>query len=141
MAYRPETRALRLSFRMSDGRVELVGAAREDGICPPPPAETPDARTHGGFWFEVHDGEGNALFHRVVDDPFTDSVEEFHPDGSIRRHVAPATEKTFEVLVADDPRAAAVVLVGERRAGDAKQRRTKAGAVGVIARFPLGGER
>ena len=129
---------LRLLFRVTGEQLELLSATPVDMVCPPGPADPPDPRTHGGYWFEVRDAKGDRVFARVVDDPFTWSVEEYSPDGRITRHTGPVEDATFEVLVPDGAGATDVVLLGERRAGETKRRRTKGGAVTELARFSLG---
>lgn len=60
MAPRRGTR--RLTFRMSDGTVSLVGQERLDMICPPQVGAAPDRATSGGFWFELRDDAEEPVF-------------------------------------------------------------------------------
>jgi len=119
---RPYRNTLRLTFRIENGEARLVKHERLDMICPPFVGERPEAGKHGGFWIELRDADGRAVFHRALHAPLGDSVEVYSPDGTIRREVGPPSGSTFELLVPDRADARTVVLVGEHLGGPAAER-------------------
>ena len=50
-------KSLRLTFRISDGKIELVSQERLEKITPPQIGERPKAGRHGGFWIEPRDAQ------------------------------------------------------------------------------------
>lgn len=131
-------RTLRLTFRLSDAGVELVSVERLEMITPPQPGERPQAGTHGGHWFELRDGSGRALAHRLIDPSMLDSVEVHSPDGRIEREFGAMRSGVFEVLLPDMGEARTAVLVGNplRRS---RARTARAQSSGDIATFELPG--
>lgn len=126
-------KTLRIRFRVAGGEVRLESVERVDMICPPVVGAKPQAGRHGGYWMELQDDGTNALFHRGLQAPMTDSVEVHSPDGKIRRVFGPPRDGLFEVLVPDDPRARDLVLMG--------QPVLPAGNEGAIAASDAGGTR
>lgn len=106
-------KSLRLTFRVADGEVRLVGYERLDMIPPPSIGERPEAGKHGGFWMELRDESDHVLFHRVLDNPLGDSVEVHSPDGKIQRVFGAVEENVFEVLLPDDSKAKTITFIGE----------------------------
>jgi hypothetical protein len=106
-------KTLRLRFRVEAGEMRLLSSERLDMTCPPSVGERPEAGKHGGYWMELRDGRGRALFHRLLDEPFGNSVEIHSPDRKIERKFGPSTDNVFEVLVPDDKDAKDIVLIGE----------------------------
>jgi hypothetical protein len=103
---------LRLTFRSANDGVELVSVERLEMITPPQPGERPEAGKHGGHWFELRDGRGRALAHRLIDASLLDSVEVHAPDGNIQREFGATRSGVFEVLLPDLDSARSVALVG-----------------------------
>lgn len=110
---KPIRQTLRLTFRVAEGEVELRSAERLNMTCPPSIGARPEAGRNGGFWMELHDAEGQVLFHRLLHSPLGDSIEVHSPDGKIRREFGAVRENVFEVLLPDDARARSVALFGE----------------------------
>lgn len=104
---------IRLTFRVADGRIELVSHERLQMIAPPQPGERPQAGKHGGFWLEMRDGQGRVLAHRLIDPTQLNSVEVHSLGGTIERKFGDAEEKIFEVLLPDNEEARTVALIGE----------------------------
>jgi hypothetical protein len=46
----PSRKTLRLTFRLSEGKVSLISHQRLDMICPPVVGDKPEPGRHGGFW-------------------------------------------------------------------------------------------
>jgi hypothetical protein len=129
-------RSLRLTFRVADGEVRLVGYERLDMIPPPSIGERPEAGKHGGFWMELRDTSDRVLFHRVLDNPLGDSVEVHSPDGKIQRVFGAVKENVFEVLLPDDSNAETVALMGESLE-PVTLRKREVSAAGELARFAV----
>jgi len=131
-------RTLRLTFRSSDDGVELLSAEHLDMITPPQPGERPEAGKHGGHWFELRDGSGRVLAHRLIDPSLLNSVEVHSPDGRIQREFGAMRSGVFEVLLPDVSEASTAALVGNplepSRTADAR-----AESSGDIATFELPG--
>jgi len=131
-------RTLRLTFRSSDDGVELLSVEHLEMITPPQPGERPEAGRHGGHWFELRDGGGRVLAHRLIDPSLLNSVEVHSPDGHIRREFGAMRSGVFEVLLPDVSEARTAVLVGNplkpSRTGGARAKSS-----GDIATFELTG--
>lgn len=106
-------KTLRLRFRAEGGEIRLLSAERLDMICPPYVGERPDPNKHSGYWMELRDRQGRALFYRLLDDPFGTSVEIYSADGKFERKFGPPMGKLFEVLVPGETDASEIVLMGE----------------------------
>lgn len=105
--------SIRLTFRVSGGKIELISRERLQMVTPPQFGERPEAGKHGGFWLEMRDGKGRVLAHRLIDPTQLNSVEVHSPDGNIERAFGGAEDKIFEVLFPDDEDARTVALIGE----------------------------
>ena len=53
----PSRKSLRLTFRISNRKIELVSQERLEMITPPLIGERPKAGRHGGFWIELRDAQ------------------------------------------------------------------------------------
>lgn len=110
---RPSRRSLRLTFRLSDGKFELVSSERLEMIAPPPAGEWPKAGKHSGFWVELQDSESQALAYNLINSTLLNSVEVHSPEGKIERAFGEVKEGIFEVLLPDKDDAKSVVLLGD----------------------------
>jgi len=131
-------KSLRLTFRVVNREIQLVGYERLHMIPPPSIGERPEAGKHGGFWVELRDAGNRALFHRVLDNPLGNSVEVHSPDGKIERRFGEVTEGIFEVLLPDEDDAKSVVLMGNPLV-PAKGKAKRPAASGELARFDIPG--
>ena len=133
---RPSRKTLRFTFRASGGEVRLVSLERLEMICPPMIGQHPEPGRSGGFWMELRDGRGRVLFHRLLHAPLADSVEVHSPDGKIQRVFGQPGDRTFEVLVPDDPDAKSIVMMGEY-ADPTKASLAPEGGARELARFDI----
>lgn len=102
--------AVRLTFGYRDDEVWLAGTQRVDTVAPLS-APLHDLGERSGFWCELRDAGGQAVYRQVLRDPR-------HPTDEVAgaRHVpSTATSGVFTVLVPDG--AAEVVLL-QRRSAD-----------------------
>ena len=53
----PSRKSLRLTFRISNGKIELVSQERLEMITPTQIGERPEAGRRGGFWIELRDAQ------------------------------------------------------------------------------------
>ncbi len=53
----PSRKSLRLTFRISNGKIELVSQERLKMITPPQIGERPEAGRRGGFWIELREAQ------------------------------------------------------------------------------------
>ena len=53
----PSRKSLRLTFRISNGKIELVSQERLEMITPTQIRERPEAGRRGGFWIELRDAQ------------------------------------------------------------------------------------
>ena len=134
---RPSRRTLRLTFQITNGKLELIKQERLEKITPPQVGERPKAGTHAGFWIELQDANKRVLAHRIISETLLGSVEVHSPDGTIERKFGELRDGVFEVLLPDDDDAKSAVLIGTRR--DDEKREAKAGgpASSELARFDL----
>jgi hypothetical protein len=134
---RPSRRTLRLTFQITNGKLELIKQERLEKITPPQVGERPKVETHAGFWFELQDAKKRVLAHRIINETLLGSVEVHSPDGHMERKFGDLRDGVFEVLLPDVEDAKSAVLIGTSRNG--KKRQTKAGgpASSEIARFDL----
>jgi hypothetical protein len=106
-------RTLRLTFKSSEDGIELISVEHLAMITPPQPGERPEAGRNGGHWFELRDGRGRVLAHRLIDPSVLNSVEVHSPDGRIQREFGAIKSGVFEVLLPDVDGAHTAVLVGD----------------------------
>ena len=132
----PSRKTLRLTFRVSNGKVALVSHERLQMITPPQIGETPQAGKHSGFWMELRNSANRSVAHRLISPTQLSSVEVHSPDGTITRQFGEVQDGIFEVLLPDVDDAQAVVLMGDpliQAPGTAK--RTEGS--GELARFDI----
>src|SRR5215213_6953913 len=98
----PARKTIRLTFRVSEGKVSLVSSERLNMICPPVVGDKPEPGKHGGFWMALYDEKDQVVFHRTLSSSLLNSAEVHSPDGKIRREFGNVQDKIFEVLVPDD---------------------------------------
>jgi hypothetical protein len=108
----PSRSTLRLTFKSSEGGVELVSVERVEMTTPPQPGERPQAGNNGGHWFELRDERGAVLAHRLIDASVLNSVEVHSPKGPPKRLFGGMRNIVFEVLLPDMEGARTVTLVG-----------------------------
>ena len=94
-------KTLRLTFRISNGNIELIKQEHLDKVTPPQVGERPRADTHAGFWFELQDARRRVLAHRIINESLLDSVEVHSPDGRIERKFGELRDGIFEILLPD----------------------------------------
>jgi len=103
-------RALRLMFAYENGVVHLVSRQEVDMTLPPEdaPAQGPEQ----GFWAELRDTSGKALFRRVMHNPIPVDTEVFSdtPERNMARVDGAPTEGMFSIVVPNDPCAAELAL-------------------------------
>jgi hypothetical protein len=129
-------KSIRLTFRVSDGRISLISYERLDMISPPSVGEAPEAGKYGGFWMELRNANDRVLSHRSLHLPIGNSVEVHSPDGKIHREFGDVKEGIFEVLLPDDANARFITLMGEYL-DPAKAREKRTGGSRELARFNL----
>jgi hypothetical protein len=108
----PSRSTLRLTFKSSEGGVELLSVERVEMTTPPQPGERPQAGKNGGHWFELRDERGSVLAHRLIDASVLNSVEVHSPKGPPQRLFGGMRNIVFEVLLPDMEGARTVTLVG-----------------------------
>lgn len=135
---RQSRKSLRLTFRVSDGRIELVSHERLQMIAPPQVGERPEAGKHGGFWIEMRDAKSRVLAHRLISPTQLNSVEVHSPDGKIEREFGEVKDGIFEILFPDEDDAKSVVLMGDARVRT-KGKPKRSEASGELARFEIPG--
>ena len=138
---KPSPRALRLTFRVSNGKVELVSHERLEMIVPPAFGERPVAGIHGGNWLELRDADKDVLAHRLISPTNLNSVEIHSPDGSIERVFGEVRDQIFEVLLPDEDAAASVALMGEPLIQPENEAINAANTSGELAEFEIPGRR
>jgi hypothetical protein len=97
-------RALRLTFRYEDSRIELVARQQVDMLVPPShPVDEGQGRS--GFWFTVRAADGQPLYRRVMQSPIRTEAEVFSPAATENIHRVAVTrpQGTFVLLVPDLP--------------------------------------
>jgi hypothetical protein len=115
---------------------------RIEAMTLPASAELPEGggRPVAGFWYEVVDEDGRALYRRVLRNPTEQAVEVPAADGGLQRVDVDRPEVVFDVLVPDLPEVRDLAFYdSEPRAGDTQA--TIARASQPVARIPLKGGR
>ena len=131
-------RVWRLVYAVTDDGVRILYGRRVEMTVPPSdPLE--DEAASVGFWAELRDADEQALYRRVMADPFEVDIEVPGEPGdpSFTRLPAPAAGGSFTVLVPDLPGADHVSLMRGELAptrGIARFRPTE------LARLPLTGK-
>lgn len=128
----PRARALRLTFTYDGERVALSGVEPVDATPFPPHSIVRDAATQG-FWVELADSDGRAVYRRVLEDPLRRDVEVVtdDPRRPLARIPVAAPKGAFFVVVPYLPGARSVALFGAPGHG--------AGAARELHRFDLAG--
>ena len=135
-APRQSRRSLRLTFKVSNGTVELVSHERLQMIAPPQVGERPEAGKHGGFWIELRDAENGVLAHRLIGPTQLNSVEIHSPEGKIEREFGDVKDSVFEVLLPDEQAAKSIALMGDPLIR-AKGKAVRSESSGELARFEI----
>lgn len=94
--------ALRLTFAWQGAQVRLVGSERV-AMLAPGSLTTPPEAGQTGYWFEVQDASGRAVYRRPLHKPIRIDVEAFSPDTrpSIARVPVAPGEGRFTLLIPD----------------------------------------
>ncbi len=110
---------IRLSLRWDGERWLIASEHRVKSMTLPAPASLPDGDKSRGFWIETIDREGRVRHRDVMADPLL-GMEQFSPDGAIKRLDHPAHNVEIEVLIPDLPELAEVHVVSNSvaRRGD-----------------------
>jgi hypothetical protein len=103
--------SLRLWFEVDWPAIQLVGDRRLDVRAEPSDPLESYAEA-SGFWVELHNADGQALYRRVLYDPIGTSVEAPAGDGSWTRKVVEHPRGTFSLLVPDLLEARRLALFG-----------------------------
>ncbi len=114
---------IRLELRW-DGRSWLIaGEQRVKSMTLPAPASLPDGDNSRGFWVETVDRQGRVRHRDIMADPLM-GMEQFGPNGDIKRLDHPPHDVLIEVLIPDLPELAEVHAVSNPIAhrGDHDQR-------------------
>ena len=91
--------AVRLVFRYEGDRVELIAQQPLEKVTQPSD-EIEDAAQRSGFWFQLEDAAGAALYRRVARNPIRADREVFSPEGETVTRVPDAEHKgVFTVIV------------------------------------------
>lgn len=128
----PRHSAIRLLIQYDGDQLTVIDR-REVETAAPPSDQLKGFEGQSGFWFELRDANGQALYRRVMQSPIQQEVEAFEPDGSATRHVIEKPQGVFSVLVPDVPEADHVAIVSSPLA--AHEIASK--AADVLARLPL----
>jgi hypothetical protein len=107
---RPVGSALRLQLVYQGTALGITRAAGVDFMLPP--SDGPfKAGTNAGYWFELQDGSGSALYTRPLQDPT--QLEGAGPDGGFVNATVPLCDaKAISVDVPNNPNGHAVVVFG-----------------------------
>ena len=91
--------AVRLVFRYEGDRVELIAQQPLEKVTQPSD-EIEDAAERSGFWFQLEDAAGAALYRRVARNPIRATREVFSPEGETVTRVPDVEQKgVFTVIV------------------------------------------
>ncbi|MGH9719595.1 MAG: hypothetical protein ACRD8O_05245 [Bryobacteraceae bacterium] len=106
----------RLHVAWRKGKWSVEGETRVESMTLPKSHELPAAGAGqgvSGFWYEVVDNQGRAIYRHLIPDPFSGSMEVFNEGGTISRKSHPMHEEIlFDVLVPDLPQITAVHFYG-----------------------------
>jgi hypothetical protein len=92
-----------MRIRRRGKRWTIEDRVRIDAMTLPRSAELPASggRPLAGFWYEVRDGKGEALFRRVTRNPAEPALEVPAPDGGLQRVTLERPDVVFDVLIPD----------------------------------------
>jgi hypothetical protein len=112
-SYRRHDRSLRLNFRFELGELTLVDRLElEMTALPTNDLEAFKPEERSGFWIEVQDRQGRALYRRSMPHPMV-RRSEGHDDETVLRTVMWVEERgAFSVVVPNLPGGAALVMFG-----------------------------
>lgn len=114
-----EPRAWRLTYAYDASGIRLVAQQRVATLAPPDDSALTETG-RAGYWVEVRDQAGEALYRQVITSPFRTMAEVHSPDPARHPVHVPATtpEGAFQVLIPDLPGAHEVVLHGLEAPGE-----------------------
>ncbi len=115
-------RAWRLTYAYDADGIRLVAQQRISTIAPPDDSDLTE-RGRAGYWVELRDGAGEALYRQVITNPFRTAGEAHTPvPGRHPTHVPTvAPEGAFQVVVPDLAGAHEVVLHGLTEPGESAE--------------------
>jgi len=103
-------RSLRLIFIYEGDKIRLE-SQQSVTMIPPAPTTKRSQEKQSGFWYELHDKDGQPVYYRVVQNPIRLDVEVFDvPGKEIIRQPVEYPRGTFELLVPDTNEARELVL-------------------------------
>ena len=108
------TDAVRLILRYEGADVSLVSRQRVAMLVPPSEPLDVSLQERSGFWLEVRDKAGNALYRRLVHEPIRNDVEVFSddPERSVARVPVERPSGVFSVVLPVPEDADHVALIG-----------------------------
>ena len=113
-SFRKSDRATRLTFEYEGESLRLISRHTMEKRTPPSDAMEgrEKSREQSGFWFELRDREGRALYRRVLHNPMQMSAEVLsdNPERSFERHPISNPRGTFFLLIPDLPEAQTVSI-------------------------------
>jgi hypothetical protein len=116
MSSQRTTKAVRLVFSYEGDRVELIAQQPLETITQPSD-EIDDAPQRSGFWFQLEDAAGAALYQRVAQNPIRPDREIFSPEGETVGRVPDVERKgVFTIVVPDVKGAERVTLQSDQPA-------------------------
>lgn len=130
MSQQGTNKAVRLIFRYEGDRVELVAQQPLETVTQPSdeiddvPSDAAsdavsDAPRRSGFWFQLEDAGGAALYRRVAQNPIRPDREVYAPEGETISRVPDAERKgVFTVVVPDVQGAERVTLQSDQPTHD-----------------------
>jgi hypothetical protein len=111
-----QNRALRLTLEYKDGQFTVLERhfLNKRAQSSDPLLDTQKDEQRSGFWIELRDGEGRAIYQQVLHNPIPVSVEihSENRDRPIRRETNPNPQAVFSLLVPNLPEAETLVIVG-----------------------------
>ncbi len=100
---------LRLTFAYEGENIRQVSSTRVQMLAPYAPF-TPQPEGDIGFWIELQDREGKRLYAQAFNMPIRYAVEDYSPEGKIKRVSLAEPKGEFELLIPDIPEASALVM-------------------------------
>jgi hypothetical protein len=104
---------LRVTLAYRGDELEVKRVERVRMLAPGQAVREPPGEHGAGFWFEIRDGKGKLLYHRVIHQPNRADREVFSPDPdqTVRREPKSSEpEGEFTLLVPDIPEGAEFVV-------------------------------
>jgi hypothetical protein len=103
--------SVRLTFSYDGSKIKLLSQQKVDMIAPPSDS-VEDFKGRSGFWFELRDTKGEALYRRVAHPPIEADREVFSndPKESIQRQPVESPKGVFTVVIPDHEKADTVSL-------------------------------